>query len=918
MRNILIALLLLICNTSLLRGQGWERLYPLELGQVDWYDIVPMPDGGFLMSANRHDVQSNTNKLFRLSATGTVDWTQSQQSVLGITQPVMLPAGQDELLFMNRWYAVGGGRLVKTDANLNILWSKPVGGSVVNFLRPTPGGYLVAYQTGSDYSPVVIIKTDLNGDLIWQKTFSFGNEQTSTGMRFLLDIVSDNLGNIYLSGVEDIPYRPELVKISPSGDVIFQKVYAQPNLIYGFGSLAVVNNNRIVGSSSSYLAVLDSTGALVNAIEQPAANLHAAADGNLLIGYTENSNLHIRKITLDGVELWKHTSDIAWNLENARLWELPDGGVICIGQAFTGSGYDPYLIRTDGNGVTFSNRLVGKAFADFDSDCAFSPPGDLPAAGHIVQLEKFGDILYTVTDTAGNYGLNLDTGNYLLRVLPPNGFWEPCTDSISVSFTEFHDTVQQHLGLTPLADCPWPEISLGAPFLRRCFPSTYTVQYANTGPATAESAVVRLTLDPFLSLQSAALPYNEVGPQIFEFGVGDLPPLSQGAFTITVLVDCDSTTLGQTHCSSAEILIANDCPFTPISVPVITVNASCDGDSVQFIIRNAGGAPMTLPAEFIVIEDLIVMRQGTFQLNAQQETVIRCPADGSTMRMYAGQPPGSAPFFSPTAAIEACNGPLNPGVWNMFPEFSGNTIALDCQPNIGAYDPNDKLAVPAGYDTERYIGQGVPIDYTIRFQNTGTDTAFTVVIRDTLSEWLDPASVRIGPTSHPYTWGLHGKNVLEFRFDNILLPDSSTNLEASQGYVKFHIGQKPVIPLGTDIFNDAAIYFDYNAPVITNTTRHRVGKDFIIVSLWTPARPLAELRVFPNPVLGRATVELSEVSAGAPLEWTLSDAVGRIVLRQTTIGGRLDFQRAGLPGGIYWLQVREGALLLGAGKLLMH
>jgi len=38
-------------------------------------------------------------------------------------------------------------------------------------------------------------------------------------------------------------------------------------------------------------------------------------------------------------------------------------------------------------------------------------------------------------------------------------------------------------------------------------------------------------------------------------------------------------------------------------------------------------------------------------------------------------------------------------------------------------------------------------------------------------------------------------------------------------------------------------------------------------------------------------------------------AAGRIVLRQTTIGGRLDFQRAGLPGGIYWLQVREGALL---------
>lgn len=916
MRNILIALLLLICNTSLLRGQGWERLYSLELGLVDGYDILPMPDGGFLMSAMADSSLSNSNMLFRLSATGTVEWAQTQQSVLGISEVYMLPVGQTEFLFLGR-QAPGAYRLVKTDANLNILWSKPVSGSSY-MLRHTPGGYLIAYQTGFYYSPVVIIKTDGNGDVIWQKTFSLGDEQAGTGLDLLYDLASDNQGNIYLGGVEDIPYQPELIKISPSGDLIFQKAYAQPDLTYGFLPLAVVNDNRIVGSSLSNMAVLDSTGILVNTIAEPAFILRATADGNLLTSYSENENLNIRKISLNGAQLWKHTSDIVWDLDPALVRELPDGGTIGVAWTFTGSGFDPYVVRTDVNGNTFPNRLLGNVFVDSDNDCAFSPPGDLPAAGRIVQVEKTGEIRYAVTDTAGNYGFDLDTGSYLLRVLPPNGFWEACADSIPVIFTGFHDTIQQNPGLTPLAECPWPEVSIGAPFLRRCFPSTYTVQYANSGTATAESAVVRLTLDPFLSLQSAALPYDEVGPQIFEFEVGDLPPLSQGAFTVTVFVDCDSTTLGQTHCSSAEIIIANECPFTPISVPVITVNASCDGDSVQFIIRNAGGAPMTLPAEFIVIEDLIVMRQGTFQLNAQQETVIRCPADGSTMRIYAGQPPGGAPFFSPTAAIEACNGPLNPGVWNMFPEFSGNTIARDCQPNIGAYDPNDKLAVPTGYDTQRYIGQGVPIDYTIRFQNTGTDTAFTVVIRDTLSEWLDPTSVRIGPTSHPYTWGLHGKNVLEFRFDNILLPDSSTNLEASQGYVKFHIGQKPGIPLGTDIFNDAAIYFDYNAPVITNTTRHRVGKDFIIVGLWTPSRPLAELRVFPNPVSGRATVELSEVSAGASLEWTLSDAAGRIVLRQTTIGGRLDFQRAGLPGGIYWLQVREGALLLGAGKLLMH
>jgi len=919
MKSIFCLLLCSLC-LSFIHAQGWERLYPHEFSSSsDRLFLTPMADGGFLMTEDIGFGANEENILIRLSPEGLVEWTQEQQATLGITRPVALPLGNGELLFIGK---SGTTKLVKTNSNLDIQWSKTIpGASNYSFLwlKQTPGGYLIAGSTGNDFGATKIIKTDLDGNVIWDKTFQFGNYQAFTGMRYFHDLVSDSQGNVYVTGVEDFPYVPRLVKISSDGDSIFMRRYTQPALIYGMSSLTVVNDNRIVGSCNANVAVVDSNGALVGTIPQPACQIANTGDGNLFFAYGENSNLYIRKVTLGGTELWKSSSDLVWNMEWIRsLWPMPDGGAASIGWAFTGTHYNPYVIRTDADGITFHNLLQGEVFADLDENCTHNPGIDLPAKNLIVKVIKHQDTWYTMTDTAGHYELRLDTGAYLLRLQVPNALWKLCADSIPVTISAPNDTVQQDAAITSNTDCPWPEVTIGAPFLRRCFPSTYTINYANTGAETADSAAVRLTLDPFLELQTASIPYQQTGQQVYEFYIGSLPPLSQGSFTVTVLVDCDSTVLGQTHCTTAEMLISNPCLSNQLDTPVISVEAACEGDSVAFTLRNIGGASMPATAEFIVIEDLIVMREGLFQLDIQVDTVVKCPSDGSTFRMYAGQTPGDSPFFSTTAAIEGCNGPIQPGFWNMYPELYSVSAARDCQPNIGAYDPNDKQAVPVGYDEEHYIERGIPLEYTIRFQNTGTDTAFNIAIRDTLSPWLNPGSVRPGVSSHPYHWALLGQNVLEFKFDNILLPDSNVNLSGSNGYVRFLVEQHPGLPLETDVFNRAAIYFDYNPPVITNTTHHRVGKNFIKVSSWSPENPVMRLKAFPNPVLESATVELSNIPANSSLEWILSDVSGREVLNRTTTGGRLDIQRSGMPAGIYWLQVREKGRLLGNGKLVFY
>ncbi len=137
-----------------------------------------------------------------------------------------------------------------------------------------------------------------------------------------------------------------------------------------------------------------------------------------------------------------------------------------------------------------------------------------------------------------------------------------------------------------------------------------------------------------------------------------------------------------------------------------------------------------------------------------------------------------------------------------------------------AYDPNDKSVLPEGIG----VHHAVPIDqdwldYLIRFQNTGTDTAFNVLLVDRLSADLDWQSMEVLGTSHPLTnIFIQEDGELNFRYDHINLPDSGANMAGSNGYVRFRMRPLPDRPNLTEIHNTAEIYFDFNAPVITNTT----------------------------------------------------------------------------------------------------
>ncbi len=55
------------------------------------------------------------------------------------------------------------------------------------------------------------------------------------------------------------------------------------------------------------------------------------------------------------------------------------------------------------------------------------------------------------------------------------------------------------------------------------------------------------------------------------------------------------------------------------------------------------------------------------------------------------------------------------------------------------------------------------------------------------------------------------------------MPDSTTNEVESHGFIKFKVNQIPNLAEGIVLENNAGIYFDFNDPIITNTTQHTIN-----------------------------------------------------------------------------------------------
>ena len=220
-----------------------------------------------------------------------------------------------------------------------------------------------------------------------------------------------------------------------------------------------------------------------------------------------------------------------------------------------------------------------------------------------------------------------------------------------------------------------------------------------------------------------------------------------------------------------------------------------------------------------------------------------------------------------------------------------------------SFDPNGKDVFPLiNRKYMQFIDKNAPLTFQVNFQNTGNDTAFRVVLRDTIDANFNLKTLRFIGSSSPCNMTVGPARDVAFTFINMKLPPADTNEAMSCGYVKYSIVPNDSIILGQSVSNRASIYFDFNNPVVTNTSSLQY------VKLYTGINELETdvftLNLYPNPTQGQFVIETQNFNAQSII---IYDEAGRQI-KNTSFKTQTDISN--LSSGVYFVEVKgtEGVL----------
>ncbi len=256
--------------------------------------------------------------------------------------------------------------LVKTDYKGTRLWDAKFGGkyydTATSVQQTSDGGYIIAGTTftyGAGGSDAWLIKTDANGNKIWDRTFGgVGNESASSVQQ-----TSD--GGYIIAGTTDT---------------------------YGAGG----SDAWLIKTDYKGLRMWDRTfGGVGN---ESASSVQQTSDGGYIIAGTTDtygaggSDAWLIKTDSNGIRLWDKTFGGPGNESASSVQQTSDGGYIIAGTTDTygAGGTDAWLIKTDANGTRFWDRTFGG-------------PGN-ESASSVQQTSDGGYIIAGTTDTYGAGG----------------------------------------------------------------------------------------------------------------------------------------------------------------------------------------------------------------------------------------------------------------------------------------------------------------------------------------------------------------------------------------------------------------------------------------------------------------------------------------------------------------------------------
>ncbi|MCC6818455.1 MAG: T9SS type A sorting domain-containing protein [Bacteroidia bacterium] len=230
---------------------------------------------------------------------------------------------------------------------------------------------------------------------------------------------------------------------------------------------------------------------------------------------------------------------------------------------------------------------------------------------------------------------------------------------------------------------------------------------------------------------------------------------------------------------------------------------------------------------------------------------------------------------------------IHPSGWKIKDELE--------QTVVSAYDPNDKQC------SELKIGTGTrKLDYRIGFQNLGNDEAYNVYIVDTISRTMPLQFLKVNNYSHATNYKVSFKvrdHAVIWGFEDIRLGAKMMVGDIlSSGFIEFSTGLENKLKIGDSITNQAAIYFDFQAPVFTNTVVTKV-----VTYTQTGNQLGLNLILYPNPNTGNFHINLEPYDI---LKAEIYDVSGRLVSSiNGQKSGELEIFANGLAKGLYTIKV---------------
>ncbi|WP_298304987.1 T9SS type A sorting domain-containing protein [Flavobacterium sp.] len=235
------------------------------------------------------------------------------------------------------------------------------------------------------------------------------------------------------------------------------------------------------------------------------------------------------------------------------------------------------------------------------------------------------------------------------------------------------------------------------------------------------------------------------------------------------------------------------------------------------------------------------------------------------------------------------SGSISPVVSDLTPLNNNSSVS---QTVVNSQDPND-IIVHEGSSISLAQAQQDYLHYTIRFQNIGTSDAINVKVVNDLDTKLDWSTFELISTSHNCrVKNNNGHN--EFLFEGINLPGSN-NEPLSHGYVTYKIKPISTIAIGNTISNMANIYFDFNAPIVTNVANTTVS------ALSNQNFTFNDFKFYPNPV--KNSLSISNASLIEEIE--ITSLLGQKILTKKINELQTELNLSELANGVYFVKVRS-------------